>query len=103
MVFTRAVFFWVAGWLAVAVDRSGRGLPISATAGRCTWWPGNQGYPEHGTIALVVPACTRDCDSGCSGPWRHLIIQVGQVARHDRSYRLADPGRLDASGARRTK
>ena len=24
------------------------------------------------TIALVVPACARDCDSGCSGPWRHL-------------------------------
>ncbi len=24
------------------------------------------------TIALVVPACTRGCDSGCSGPWRHL-------------------------------
>ena len=23
------------------------------------------------TIALV-PACARDCDSCCSGPWRHL-------------------------------
>jgi hypothetical protein len=26
------------------------------------------------TIALVVPARARDCDSGCSGPWRHLTI-----------------------------
>jgi hypothetical protein len=25
-----------------------------------------------GTIALVVPVCARDCDSGCSGPRWHL-------------------------------
>src|SRR5580700_4156667 len=68
----------------------------------CTWWPENQEYCKHGIIALVVPACTRDCDSSCSGPRRHLTIQVGQVAHHDRSYRLAGPRRLDASGARRT-
>lgn len=52
------------------------------------------------TIALVVPACARDCDSGCSGPRRHLTIQVGQVMRHDKSYPPAETnaacsGRLD--------
>src|SRR5271169_4572127 len=55
-------------------------------------------------IALVVPACARDCDSGCSGPWRHLTIQVGQVICHNRSYSpagtdVARSGRLDAAGA----
>jgi hypothetical protein len=53
------------------------------------------------TIVLVVPACARDCDSGCSGPRRHLTIQVGQVMRHDKSYPPAETsaacsGRLDA-------
>jgi hypothetical protein len=53
------------------------------------------------TIALVVAACARDCDSGCSGPRRHLKIQVGQVMRHDKSYPPAEinaacSGRLDA-------
>src|SRR5271165_425975 len=59
-------------------------------------------------IALVVPACARDCDSGCSGPWRHLTIQVGQVTCHDRSYSPAGrdaacSGRLDAAGACRAR
>src|SRR5580704_12345717 len=83
--------------------RTDRGRQMPATAEPLTRWPGSQEYSEYGTIALVVPACTRDCDSGCSGPRRHLTIQVGQVACHDRSYRLAGPGRLDASGARRTR
>ena len=65
-------------------------------------------YEENGpgtlglvTIALVVPACARDCDSGCSGPWRHLTFQAGQVMRYDKSYPPAETnatgsGRLDA-------
>jgi hypothetical protein len=60
-----------------------------------------QGTLGPATIALVAPACARDCDSGCSGPRRHLTIQVGQVMRHDNSYPPAETnaacsGRLDA-------
>ncbi len=50
------------------------------------------------TIALVVPACARDCDSGCSGPRRHLTIQVGQVMRHDKSYPPAETNAACSGG-----
>ena len=57
-----------------------------------------QGTVGLATIALVAPACVRDCDSGCSGPRRHLTIQVGQVVRHDKSYPPAETNAACSGG-----
>jgi hypothetical protein len=57
-----------------------------------------QGTLGPATIALVAPACARDCDSGCSGPRRHLTIQVGQVVRHDKSYPPAETNAACSGG-----
>lgn len=57
-----------------------------------------QGTLGLATIALVAPACARDCDSGCSGPRRHLTIQVGQVVRHDKSYPPAETNAACSGG-----
>src|ERR1700683_3321509 len=58
--------------LAAAALRQGERLGQDRPAGidlRPVHWAAREsGYCEHRTIALVVPACTRDCDSGCSGP-----------------------------------
>src|SRR5260370_11877779 len=62
-----------------------------------------RGSLDPATIALVVPACARDCDAGCSGPRPHLTIGVSQVMRHDTGYPpagtdTARSARRDASG-----
>jgi AcrR family transcriptional regulator len=49
--------------------------------------PALSGVRSHlGLPLLRVLMRTRDCDSGCSGPWWHLPAQVSQVVRHDESH-----------------
>jgi AcrR family transcriptional regulator len=49
--------------------------------------PALSGVASHlGLPLLGVLMRTRDCDSGCSGPWWHLPAPVSQVVRNDESH-----------------
>ena len=85
-------------FLAILVMATASRPDATMITGAAVTMKNGQGTLGLATIALVAPACARDCDSGCSGPRRHLTIQVGQVVRHDKSYPPAETNAACSGG-----